>query len=147
MARSRRDDHDNEPTLEAWWSEPEDVRDEQVRAARAHDVAAAGTDRFGRDHRPQPTLSMLGEEALEQVTTLTLQLQGQDVPGETYFTKIGRIENAKLRAEEIARADLLTPPPELQDLADEEIKGNLPTDDVDQALTELREELKKLSDG
>lgn len=38
MARARRGDHDNEPTLEAWWSEPEDVRDEQVRAARVHDV-------------------------------------------------------------------------------------------------------------
>ena len=96
---------------------------------------------------PNQHFSMLGEEALEQVTTLTLQLQGPDVPGETYFAKIGRIENAKLRAEEIVQADLLTPPPELQDLTEDEIEDNLPTDDLAQALTELREELKKLSDG
>src|SRR3954469_5674784 len=60
MARSRRDDHDNEPTLEAWWYEPEDVRDEQVRKARTRDVAAAGAGRVGRDHRPQPTLFDVG---------------------------------------------------------------------------------------
>ena len=38
MARSRRADHDNEPTLEAWWSEPENVRDERVRTGSALDV-------------------------------------------------------------------------------------------------------------
>ena len=96
---------------------------------------------------PNQHFSTLGEEAMEQVTTLTLQLQGQDVPGESYFDKIGRIENAKLRAEEIVTADLLTPPPDLQDLTDDEIQDNLPTDEVDQTLTELRNELKRLADG
>ena len=96
---------------------------------------------------PSQHFSMLGEEALEQVTTLTLQLQGQDVPGETTFAKIGRIENAKLRAEEIVQADLLTPPPDLQDLTEDEIEDNLPADPVDQALSELREELKRLPEG
>lgn len=96
---------------------------------------------------PSRHFSMLGEEALEQVTTLTVQLQGPDVPGETYFAKIGRIENAKLRAEEIVRADLLMPPAELQDLTEDEIDDNLPTDEIDQLLTELRADLKNLSDG
>ncbi len=96
---------------------------------------------------PNQHFSTLGEEAMEQVTTLTLQLQGQDVPGESYFDKIGRIENAKLRAEEIVTADLLTPPPDLQDLTEDEIQDNLPTDEVDQTLTELRNELKRLADG
>ena len=96
---------------------------------------------------PSRHFSTLGEEALEQVTTLTLQLQGPDVTGETYFAKIGRIENAKLRAEEIVRADLLMPPPELQDLTEDEIQDNLPSDEVDQVLTELREELKRLPEG
>src|SRR4051812_39790625 len=70
MARSRRDDHDNEPTLEAWWSEPENVRDEHLRATRARGVAAAGADRVAGDPRPPAdTSSTLVEEALEQVMT------------------------------------------------------------------------------
>lgn len=96
---------------------------------------------------PSRHFSTLGEEALEQVTTLTVQLQGQDVPGEAYFAKIGRIENAKLRAEEIVRADLLMPPPESQDVTEEEIEDALPKDDLDQAMQELREELRRLPDG
>lgn len=96
---------------------------------------------------PSRHFSMLGEEALEQVTTLTAQLEGPDLPGETTFDKIGRIQNAKLRAEEIVRADLLMPPPEVQDLTDDEIQDAMPKDEVDQILTELRRELKNLSDG
>lgn len=96
---------------------------------------------------PSRHFSTLGEEALEQVTTLTVQLQGPDVTGETYFAKVGRIENAKLRAEEVVRADLLMPPPDLQDLTEDEIDDALPSDEVDQVLTELRQELKNLSDG
>lgn len=96
---------------------------------------------------PNRHFSMLGEEALEQVTTLTAQLEGHDLPGETTFDKIGRIQNAKLRAEEIVRADLLMPPPEVQDLTDDEIQDAMPEDEVDQILTELRQELKNLSDG
>lgn len=95
---------------------------------------------------PSRHFSTLGEEALEQVTTLTLQMQGPDVPGESYFAKIGRIENAKL-TEEIVRTDLLIPPPELQDVTEDEIEDTLPRDEVAQALAELREELNKLSDG
>lgn len=96
---------------------------------------------------PSQHFSTLGEEALEQVTTLTTQLQGPDIPGETTFAKIGRIHTAKLRAEEIVRADLLMPPSELQDVTEEEIRDAMPKDEVDQMLTELRQELKNLSDG
>lgn len=95
---------------------------------------------------PSRHFSTLGEEALEQVTSLTAQLQGPDLPGETTFAKIGRIHNAKLRAEEIVRADLLMPPPELQDVTEDEIRDAMPKDDVDQLLTELRQELKNLPD-
>lgn len=95
---------------------------------------------------PSRHFSTLGEEALEQVTSLTAQLQGPDLPGETTFAKIGRIHNAKLRAEEIVRADLLMPPQELQDVTEDEIRDAMPKDDVDQLLTELRQELKNLPD-
>lgn len=69
---------------------------------------------------PNRHFSMLGEEAQGQVVNLTIQLQGPDVPGETYFQKVGRIENAKLRAEEVVREELLVPPAEIRDSEDEE---------------------------
>lgn len=64
---------------------------------------------------PNRHFSTLGEEAEGQVVDLTIQLTGPDVPGETYFQKVGRIENAKLRAEEIVREELLIPPPEIRE--------------------------------
>ena len=64
---------------------------------------------------PNRHFSMLGAEAEGQVVDLTIQLAGPDVPGETYFQKVGRIENAKLRAEEIVREELLIPPPEIRE--------------------------------
>lgn len=77
--------------------------------------------------------SRLGEEALEQVTSLTIELQGPDVAGESYFEKVGRIENAKLRAEEIVREELLIPPPEIRDLAEDD----QPPSEGQQAIAEM----------
>lgn len=89
---------------------------------------------------PNQHFSELGEEALEQVTDLTLRLQGDDPAGETYMQKVGRIESAKLRAEEIVRADLLVPPPEVQDLTDEEIEDELlPKSGAWEILSELHD--------
>lgn len=67
--------------------------------------------------------STLGEEAQGQVVDLTIQLAGPDVAGETYFEKVGRIENAKLRAEEIVRDELLIPPAEIRDQDEDEDLG------------------------
>lgn len=77
---------------------------------------------------PNRHFLMLGEEALEQVTSLTIELSGPDVAGETYFQKIGRIENAKLRAEEMVRADLLIPPPEVRDLTEDDLNDLTPNE-------------------
>lgn len=96
---------------------------------------------------PSRHFSTLGEEALEQVTSLALQLEGPDVPGETYFEKVGRIQNATLRAEEIVRADLLMPPPDVQDVTDDEIEDNLPADEVSDLIDQLRRGLRDLPGG
>lgn len=85
---------------------------------------------------PNRHFSTLGEEALEQVTSLTIELSGPDVAGETYFEKIGRIENAKLRAEEMVRADLLIPPPEVRDLTEDEL-NDLTPDEGQQEIAEM----------
>lgn len=64
---------------------------------------------------PRAHFSALGVEAESQWGTLWPQLAGRDSPAEDFHMKVGRIENAKLRAEEIIRADLLTPPPDVQE--------------------------------
>ena len=64
---------------------------------------------------PNRHFSELGEEAESQWASLWPQLLDPDTPGEDSFTKAGRIEAAKMQAEEMIRADLLIPPDELQE--------------------------------
>lgn len=66
---------------------------------------------------PEAWFSDLGKEAETAVVNLMMQLEGPDIKGETYLQKVGRINAAKRQAEEIIRAEMLTPQPE--DLEDE----------------------------
>lgn len=61
---------------------------------------------------PNHHFSTLGEQAEKAWIDLADQLSGPDVPAETYFEKVGRINNARARAQEIIEADWLTPQPE-----------------------------------
>ena len=63
---------------------------------------------------PETWFSILGEEAENSVDSLQVQIAGHDTPGETYLEKVGRLTAAKMQAEEIVRAEMLTPPPEDQ---------------------------------
>lgn len=94
---------------------------------------------------PNRHFSMLGEEAAGQVVDLTIQLAGPDVPGETYFEKVGRLENAKLRAEEIIREELLVPPQEIHEQDDE--TDDLGLDPVGTDLTEVWQMLHSVTYG
>ncbi|WP_246858716.1 hypothetical protein [Citricoccus sp. SGAir0253] len=40
---------------------------------------------------------------------LTVQIAGPDPTGETYLEKVGRLNAARMQAEEIVRAEMLTP--------------------------------------
>lgn len=62
---------------------------------------------------PNRHFSTLGEQAEAAWIELSDDLAGPDVPGETYLEKVGRLNNARKRAEEVIQADWLTPP--LQD--------------------------------
>ena len=96
---------------------------------------------------PNRHFSMLGEQAQDQIVDLSLELEGDDVPGETYWEKVGRLENAKLRAEEMVRHDLLIPPVEMQDVSEEELQGDLPSqDETSREIAELREDLQRALD-
>jgi len=58
---------------------------------------------------PEQHFTELGEAAEAEWADLWPNLAGPDVPDESYTDKIGRLNNARARAEEIIRADWLTP--------------------------------------
>ena len=56
----------------------------------------------------------LGEEIMEMVLSMEDDLAGPDIPGEEYLAKVGRLRNGRMRAEEVALAELVysqTPEP------------------------------------
>jgi hypothetical protein len=61
---------------------------------------------------PTSFFSTLGEEAAERIEELTEELAGDDPPGETYMDKVGRLNMARLRAEEVVLPEMVLLPPE-----------------------------------
>lgn len=72
-------------------------------------------ERYSQIPKPEDYFSTLGEEAETQIQDLELQLAGRDTPGEGYLEKVGRLNMARLRAEEMVMADLLPTPSEDED--------------------------------
>jgi hypothetical protein len=54
----------------------------------------------------------LGAEAASQISDLTFELAGDDPPDETYMRKLGRLQMARLRAEEMVLPELILVEPE-----------------------------------
>ncbi|BCQ01826.1 hypothetical protein TPCV2_07690 [Cutibacterium avidum] len=73
---------------------------------------------------PEEFFESLGQQASRMISDLTTQLAGPDEPGETYFHKVGRLNRARMQAEEIARAEIMAPP-EVEE--DDLIDPSLPT--------------------
>ncbi|MEW1982418.1 TnpV protein [Citricoccus sp. NPDC079358] len=67
---------------------------------------------------PEAWFTTLGQEAETSVGELSVQLAGPDPEGETYLEKVGRLNAATSQAEEIVRAEMLTP--QDQDSMDED---------------------------
>ncbi len=86
---------------------------------------------------PRMYFSELGERAESQWASLWPQMLEPDAPGEDFFSKAGRVEAAKMRAEEMIRAELLTPPVEEQDVDEPEPD---PLAEVRQAWRDLMDE-------
>lgn len=64
---------------------------------------------------PNAHFSRLGELAESQWAQLWPELVEPEAEGEDFFSKVGRIEAAKLQAEELIRAEWLTPPADEQE--------------------------------
>ena len=69
---------------------------------------------------PDEWFRKLGEEAMQQVGELQYQIAGPDPEGETYLQKVGRLNASRMQAEEIVRAEMLTPDPSVQQESEEE---------------------------
>ena len=69
---------------------------------------------------PDQWFEQLGEEASIRVEDLTTALAGPDPVGESFLEKWGRLSASKMQAEEIVRAEMLTPDPSVQEEPEEE---------------------------
>ena len=70
--------------------------------------------RYATISEPDSYFSTLGQEVAQRIEELTLELAGDDRPGEEYLAKAGRLTAARSRAEEIVLPErvLLAPEPE-----------------------------------
>lgn len=69
---------------------------EQTDPARYHAIAD-----------PTTFFSELGEQAETQIQDLAMRLSGDDPPGEEYLQKVGRLNMARLQAEEVVLRELV----------------------------------------
>jgi hypothetical protein len=85
--------------------------------------------RYAEIQDPDSFFSTLGEEVANRIADLALDLAGDDPPVEDYLVKVGRLNMARLQAEEIVlREQVLLPPepgadPET-DAQDEQVPGS-----------------------
>ena len=87
---------------------------------------------------PEAWFEKLGEEATQRVGELMMELAGPDPVGETFLEKWGRLNAAKMQAEEIVRAEMLTPDPSMQEEPEED-------EDPESGMAETLEEMKELN--
>ena len=73
-------------------------------------------ERYASIREPVSFFSALGEETARQIADLALDLAldlaGDDPPGEDYLVKVGRLNMARLQAEEIILPEQILLPPE-----------------------------------
>jgi hypothetical protein len=68
--------------------------------------------RYAQIEDPDSFFSDLGIQTAERIDSLSMELAGDDQPGEGYLGKAGRLGQARHQAEEIVLADLILLEPE-----------------------------------
>ena len=68
--------------------------------------------RFAAIGNPETFFTGLGEETEQRITALAWELAGDDIPGEGYLAKVGRLGEARHRAEQIILNEMILLPPE-----------------------------------
>lgn len=69
--------------------------------------AKTDPDRYAAIADPQTFFGELGEQAESQIQELAQRLAGPDQPGEEYLQKAGRLNMARLQAEEAVLSELV----------------------------------------
>ena len=82
--------------------------------------------RYATIRDPEAFFSTLGLQAESQVLDLAEQLEGPDLPGEGYLEKVGRLNMARMQAEELVLREviLLEPEPETAKTDDDQEDPN-----------------------
>jgi len=76
--------------------------------------------RYAAIQDPEVFFSTLGRQAENQVLDLAEQLEGPDLPGETYLEKVGRLNMARMQAEELVLREVILLEPEKAETDDDE---------------------------
>jgi hypothetical protein len=84
-------------------------------------------ERYRQIEDPNSFFSTLGDEVATRIADLTLDLAGEDPPGETYMQKLGRLNNAAQRAREMVLPEMVLLDPETATEADEDDPQPQPT--------------------
>ena len=71
--------------------------------------------RYSQIEDPNSFFSTLGDQAAKRIADLTLDLAGEDPPGEAFMDKLGRLNNAAQRAREMVLPEMVLLAPETDD--------------------------------
>ena len=80
--------------------------------------------RYAAIQDPEVFFSTLGRQAENQVLDLAERLEGPDLPGETYLEKIGRLNMARMQAEELVLREVILLEPEKAETDDDQEDPN-----------------------
>ena len=69
-------------------------------------------ERYSQIEDPNSFFSALGDQVATQIADLTMDLAGEDPPGEQFMQKLGRLNNAAQRAREMVLPEMVLLDPE-----------------------------------
>ncbi|MBV9448659.1 MAG: hypothetical protein JO345_22455 [Streptosporangiaceae bacterium] len=75
---------------------------------------------YAEIRNPSVFFGVLGEQIAQRIDELADELAGDDMPGEGYLAKVGRLTAARCRAEEMVMHDYGLLPPDGEDDGDED---------------------------
>jgi len=92
------------------WGKPEGERDDEYGELAKRHWTRTDPARVQAMTDPETFFRELGEQVETQVQQLMLSLAGPDQPGEEYLQKVGRLNMARLQAEEVVLTALARAP-------------------------------------
>ena len=102
-------------------------------------------NRYSQIPNPTEFFSTLGEQVQDEIGQMEMAIAGDDKPGETFLEKVGRLNMARMQAEEMILPENVLIPPEDQE--DEEEDEDLPPDSFHAIMRQAhRDEMQEYQD-